>query len=570
MMQFKKVPRVRIWAGAWLTVIVALGAWNSAEAGGYEFPGDGTRAIGRGGAFAARADDPMAIVVNPAGLASLPGTQFMISGHLLFAKNCFDRNLPGATSTGEPTPTTYDPRWGLDANGNPIEYDEVCNAKGHRFTGIPAIAVSWRVGPKVGMGFGFIPPNSERSGRYGDQNYDIPIRGTTQTSRFAGYVPAPSGSQPGPGLFDRRLVPLDQGEQLLPAPTRFMLVERNVLLIYPTFSVGAKPFHWLQVGGGFGWGIANVEVRNNVRNILPGESPSGTEGQVHIDQAWDWFAPRLLASVHFIPHDNLDIVGVFRWDDSVRAKGNISSDVPFLDDVAQGPNPLVGTSTIVAPRPWWITAGIRYAKRIVPRPSDPDAASRERNEVEDPMSTERWDLEINVVFEKNSLVRDFQIINQDVNTPNNTLPRPINATFLLGHNWQNQISLRVGSDYNIKPGVVAIRGGFSFDSNGWEGILSQTSKSGTIDFWPGQRFGFHVGATGRMGATKRAELSAAFTYYYMTPHSNANGGQEQVVIEPGAGGSQAPGFTTNNGRYTSRYIVASLMFRYFFRGRQGQ
>ena len=196
--------------------------------------------------------------------------------------------------------------------------------------------------------------------------------------------------------------------------------------------------------------------------------------------------------------------------------------------------------------------------------------SRESDKIDDPMTTERWDLEVDVVYEKNSLVNDFLIINENLQTPNDTLPRPINATFVLGHNWQNQISLRAGGDYNIKPGIVAVRGGFSFDSNGWRGIGSRDSKAGTIDFWPGQRFGLHVGTTGRLGETRRAELSAAFSYYWMTPHNNSNGGTEQIIIEPGDGGSQAPGFTVNNGEYTSRYIVASIMFRYLFRGKFGQ
>ena len=306
-------PRI----GVLLVAVMIMGPWSSASAGGYEFPGDGTRSIGRGGAFAARADDPMALVVNPAGLASLPGTQFMVSGHFLWAKDCFTRNLPGTDIEGRPTPTSYDPRWGLNG-GQPIEYPEVCNAKKNRLTVIPAIAVSWRVSKKVGMGFGFIPPNSERSQEWGENTYDTQIIGSSDSRTYFGYVPAPPGSTPGPGVFDRRLVPLDQGQNLLPSPTRFQLIERNVLLIYPTFGVGAKPFRWLQIGAAFAWGIANVETRNNVRNIFPGEGPSAAEGQVHIDQAWDWFAPRFIFALQFIPHDNLDIVGVFRWDDAVR------------------------------------------------------------------------------------------------------------------------------------------------------------------------------------------------------------------------------------------------------------
>ena len=43
----------------------------SAHAGGFEIPDNGTRALGRSGAFAVRADDPSAIYYNPAGLTRL-------------------------------------------------------------------------------------------------------------------------------------------------------------------------------------------------------------------------------------------------------------------------------------------------------------------------------------------------------------------------------------------------------------------------------------------------------------------------------------------------------------------
>ena len=130
---------------------------SSASAGGYEFPGDGARALGRGGAFAARADDPMAIVVNPAGLASLPGTQIWVSTHLAFAKDCFTRNQPGVAADGTtPTAPVWPDGWGQDPSGNAISYTQVCDEKNKRFSAVPSIAVTWRISKRIGMGFGVI------------------------------------------------------------------------------------------------------------------------------------------------------------------------------------------------------------------------------------------------------------------------------------------------------------------------------------------------------------------------------------------------------------------------------
>src|ERR1700722_14584329 len=49
---------------------MSLSLWSSlALAGGFEYPDLGTVAMGRGAAFAAKADDGTAIYYNPAGLA---------------------------------------------------------------------------------------------------------------------------------------------------------------------------------------------------------------------------------------------------------------------------------------------------------------------------------------------------------------------------------------------------------------------------------------------------------------------------------------------------------------------
>ena len=111
-------------------------------------------------------------------------------------------------------------------------------------------------------------------------------------------------------------------------------------------------------------------------------------------------------------------------------------------------------------------------------------------------------------------------------------------------------------------GKLAVRGGFSYETSGFTGIGSKTSKGGTIEFMPLQRFGLHLGLTGRI---ERAELSCAFTYYSHTTHNNANGGTEQLVLDPFAG-LQVPGDTVNNRAFSSRIVVGSIAFRYFFKG----
>ena len=61
---------------------------RTAQAGGTEFPADGTRGLGRGGARAARADDPTIMTRNPAGLALLWDDQALLGAHLLLVDAC--------------------------------------------------------------------------------------------------------------------------------------------------------------------------------------------------------------------------------------------------------------------------------------------------------------------------------------------------------------------------------------------------------------------------------------------------------------------------------------------------
>ena len=59
-----------------------LGATAAALAGGFEHPTNGTRALGRGGAFTAMANDLTALEYNPAGLLHNRGTHLMLSNNV--------------------------------------------------------------------------------------------------------------------------------------------------------------------------------------------------------------------------------------------------------------------------------------------------------------------------------------------------------------------------------------------------------------------------------------------------------------------------------------------------------
>src|SRR5450631_3322046 len=55
-----------------------------------EFPDNGSEQMGRGGAWVARASDPLATQYNPAGLAGQP-TRLTLQVNMPFAQTCFRR-----------------------------------------------------------------------------------------------------------------------------------------------------------------------------------------------------------------------------------------------------------------------------------------------------------------------------------------------------------------------------------------------------------------------------------------------------------------------------------------------
>ena len=95
--------RRSLWGVA--ALLVTTFAATSAHAGGFEIPDNGARAVGRGGAFAVRADDLTAILHNPGGLSRLRGTRFLYSHNLIWEPVSFER-APSSLKYTDPYPPT--------------------------------------------------------------------------------------------------------------------------------------------------------------------------------------------------------------------------------------------------------------------------------------------------------------------------------------------------------------------------------------------------------------------------------------------------------------------------------
>lgn len=123
--EFRASRCLRVLAAAAAVGVTAALAPGTASAGGFDIPDNGAGALGRGGAFVARADDGTAIYYNPAGLARQRGTRLFGGANLYFHSFEFQRAgsfpdnpndtqtpwggkpFPASTNTAGPSPAPF-------------------------------------------------------------------------------------------------------------------------------------------------------------------------------------------------------------------------------------------------------------------------------------------------------------------------------------------------------------------------------------------------------------------------------------------------------------------------------
>jgi hypothetical protein len=214
---------------------------------------------------------------------------------------------------------------------------------------------------------------------------------------------------------------------------------------------------------------------------------------------------------------------------------------PFLDGAGNVQN--IGTSvpqttnnviaSVSAPPIYvpQLSLGVRYAARLQPEPKDRAKAKLAAGRtVEDHMQTERWDVEVDAIYYFNKAndqtlatinggtltvpqlgtdgtvtqSKPFEIGHCTVPLVDKSCPNP-NRLVVLPHNGKNQISLRAGGDYNVLPGLFAVRAGVSYETDGQQVQFIEFTN------YMLQRVGLHVGFTLRVA--KKTDISFAFAHF---------------------------------------------------------
>jgi len=479
-----------------------------------EFPDNGSEQMGRGGAWLARASDPLAAFYNPAGLAG-QDTKVTVQINLPFVQTCFTR----VRAANDMSPA--DP---LAPNG---VYPKVCNDLGTAPT--PSIGFNWRVTPRLGLGFLFTAPNGAAAGAWPE------------------FVTDGSG-------------------KLQPAPQRYLLTYSSAIFITPAIAVGWEPIDNLRLGASFEWGIASATFSNASAAVNSnGLSPQVNDVKATLS-ASSIFVPGFTVGALWSAAPTIDVAAWYKWSAPIDATGDLQtyanyynlgtpvakSNTAMADCVDGSGAPLLvnnqpacgpGKGSLKLPIPMEAKIGFRLHK---PRKGLGDAVTSHRR---DPMSQDVWDVETDFTWANDSAIDNLEVRFPSASDGTAVIPvhgtggnLPPNAD--VPHYLHDVFGVRLGGDYNAIPDRLALRVGGFFETQ------AANSQYQNIDFVGGARVGLALGGTLRIPMKKDAspekggliEVSLGYMHMFVTDLTNN---------DPNAAGLPAlAGTACNGGTFT--------------------
>ncbi len=460
-----------------------------------EFPDNGSEQMARGGAWVARASDPLAAFYNPAGLAG-QNTRLTIQANIAVAHTCFTRQKSAFDTSQEPL---------ADANG---VFPKVCNDVSPGFD--PQIGITYKINERLGAAFLFVAPS-----------------GVAQATwpRFV------------------------NGE---PSPNRYLLTDSNTFFATPTLALGGEVIDGLRLGASFQWGIAKAKFATAAPGVNQDNASRGNDVQSTII-ASDYFVPGFTLGALYSPTDFLDIAGWYKWSDSIKARGDAYTQANYYTpQVASGNTSGIKDGDTSLPDcnfgaggaggnnvcgngnnaflhlavPMEAKLGFRYHKpRHKSVVTDPQTGVVKKSHSRDPIADDAYDIELDGTWANNSTLDAIEIrfpgdANQNgvipVNGTGGSLP-PITDQPL---NFKDVYGLRLGGDVNIIPDQLALRAGTFFETK------AQDSQYQTIAFMGGQRFGLAGGGTYRIKLDRvkknAIEVSLGYEHVFVGTQSNDN------------------------------------------------
>ncbi len=475
-----------------------------ARAGGTDLPDNGTEAIGRGGAFTAKADNGLALYYNVAGLARQRGTRVTVDANLVLYNTTFTRDgvygASNAPGSGAWVGKSY-PGIGTSENVFPIPY--------------LGISTDFGFFKRWTFGFGVYGPPG-----VGKLNYGVNTSGSETAT-----------------------VKLADGT-IAPAPSRYDISRTNLLIFYPTLAVAVSPMKWFDLGlaiqavyGNFDLANANVTRAGSACASL--EDPQcDAYGNIKAS-GWSW---GLIASAMVHPTPYLDIGVSFRPQIDIHAEGNIHATTPPALQVAIPDAPV----TFNTMQPNVLRLGARYVNRYADE-------------------TERFDIEVDGIWENWGKQTDRWGRSWDsYDSPNKYTPDLIYSdNFMLGaggelkvnlnHGYTDVFGVRVGGAYNHRLSEISRligRLGFYYDSAATDDAHTR------LDFNTAAKIAATIGGGYRW---RGLTVNIAYAFIYTAPRTVTN----SVVrpVDSNFGTEYPTGYPVDivgNGKYVFSNHIISL------------
>lgn len=477
-------------------------AWPAAaHAGGFEFPDLGTVPIGRGTAFVARADSLEAWHYNPAGLAKQSGPTLLVSSNVVHLDSRFSRMGSGlrVLPPGNEMVEVADPA--LDPNTD-APWTTVRNGK--RFGPAPMMVFTW--------------------GDLGGKGVALSL-GMSSASGFGGHQWPEDGGQ------------------------RYVIGGGQFTFLSYGGGIAWRPNRYFAVGGNFLVGYFDADFTVATRQGAVGdkqneELASDNEARVRVRDA---FVPSASFGLMSHPIDALELGVSVRLPFRTRAVGSLA----YTPGPDNGDAKLASRSRVDIQQqfPTVLRAGVR--------------AIHPAFDVELDFVWENWRSVEKIDVEFSNPDRDINpaellpaspyddpgLLYLDV-LGDGTVYSPLVASDV-PLNFRDTYSLRLGSDVEVWPGHLTLRGGALWQSSAYP----DDHRTFSVRFPLTRQIGVGGGLTWH--AARWLDVSAGYMHLFQ-PQVTVRNGVVQANAFRQPGGTELLGNVVNNGRYRASIDLFGL------------
>lgn len=403
-------------------------------AGGLEIPENGVVALGRGGAMVARTSDPTALMHNVAGIVGLPGVQLTLSTNLGLFHHCFQRAGRYPTETE----TTVENRGTVFAESMyaGMAYPRVCKEPG--VSPGPQVLATFRLDPRIAVGVGLYAPSTV---------------GYRQV--FPDRVSTPGG--------------------LAPSPVRHMVFDETLLVLYPTFAIAVAPVSWFRVGAALQPSFARFELGSLANSVTGNAQSPYSDLRIDVDASGWFLAGQLGVQVVPSPYFSFGIQARYHQPSDLSGRARVTANYyhrdPMRDpDAMRRVNSSFEVVRMRLQLPWNVRAGVRF---VLPRRYAHAQTYQGVGRPYDPMRDDVFDIELVGIYEATSVLSETTLENRgqiDLGDIQAVAPSPLR----IRQDFRDVVGVRLGGDYNLLPGVFALRAGVAYEtgamSNEWAQI----------------------------------------------------------------------------------------------------